>query len=124
MNTNVITDVAQAEMHDTKYRSEHPGPVGGLGTGFLALPCSAFPIYSPVLVMVGWKTPSLKLFGDGQMLHSMGALILLCACVGQQNGAATRQQPRPIRETEITNMVPVRLAISLKMDEKVPPPPN
>lgn len=62
MNTNVITDVAQAEMHDTKYKSEHPGPVGGLGTGFPALSCSAFTIYSPVLVMVGWKTPSLKLF--------------------------------------------------------------
>lgn len=49
MNTYVITDVAWAEMHDTKYKkSEHPGPVEGLGTGFLALSCSAFPIYFPV----------------------------------------------------------------------------
>lgn len=124
MNTNVITDVAQAEMHDTKYKNEHPGPVGGLGTGFLALSCSAFPVYFPVPVMVGWKTPSLKLFVDGQLLHSMDVLILLCACVGEQNGAAIRQQSCPIRETEITNMVPVGLEISLKEDEKVPPPPN
>lgn len=35
-------------MHDTKYQNEDPGPVGGLESGFLALPCSAFPIASPV----------------------------------------------------------------------------
>lgn len=48
MNTNVITNVAWAEICDTKYKNKHSGPVGGLGTEFLALSCSAFPIYSPV----------------------------------------------------------------------------
>lgn len=72
--------------------------------------------------MVGLKTPSLKLFGDGQILCSMGALILLCACLREQNGTATRQQSRPITEREITDTVTVELEILLKEYEKVPPP--
>lgn len=121
MNTNAITDVAWAEMQDTKYKNNHPGPVGGLGIGILALLC--FPhLFSCFFIMVGLKIPSLKLFGDGQILHSMGALILLCARLWEQNGTATRQQSHPIREREITNTVTVELEILLKEYEKVPPP--
>lgn len=74
--------------------------------------------------MVGLKTPSLKLFRDGQILHSTGPLVLLCANVGEQNGAATRQQSCPIEEKEIKNMVTLGLETLLKEDEKVPPPLN
>lgn len=51
----------------------------------------------------------------------MGAL--LCAYVQEQNGAATRQQPRPLRGKEIMNMVALGLQTLLEEDEK-PPPPN
>lgn len=74
--------------------------------------------------MLGLKTPSLKLFGGREILHSVGALILLCAYEGEQNGAATRQQSHPIKEREIMNMVTPGLEILLKEDEKVPPPTN
>lgn len=75
--------------------------------------------------MIGLKTPSPKPFGDRQILRSMGALLLLCAYAGEQNGASTRQQSHPIKEKEIKNMVTLGLEILLKEDEKVlPPPPN
>lgn len=76
------------------------------------------------------KTPLPKLFGDRQREHGLGALILPSAYVEDQRGAATqaaaatRQQPRPIRETEITSKVALGLEILLREDEKVPPPPN
>lgn len=51
------------------------------------------------------------------MLLSTGALILLCAYVQEQNGAATIQQSRPLRRQEIMNMVTLGLEILLEEGE-------
>ena len=109
-------------MWDTKCQNEDPGLVRGLRSGFPHLfSCPS-----------SWclKTPLLKLIGDGQREHGLGALILPSAYVEEQHGAAaqaaaaTRQQPRPIRGTEIMSKVALGLEILLREDEKVSPSPN
>lgn len=73
MKTNVITEEAWAEMHDVKYKNEHTGPVGALGTGFLALLWVCFPSLFSCPSSWQLKTHLVKPFGEGQILHSMGA---------------------------------------------------